>query len=345
MPWQLGLDALPALARGFALLGSGGGGRTTLLEQLARQAAGRWPVRVHTVDELDPRLPCVAVGFAGSTLLLSERVPGDDPFEPLLRAAERWTGAAAAGVCALEGAGLNGLTPLLLSDRLQLVDADLMGRALPRIDQLSLLVDQVPGILVLCGTGGDGILVLDRARGADIEPIVRSALIQSGGVGAVAVAGFTVGDLRTHAIRDSYRRALHWGTTALASGSRGPAGFAEQLGGRLLAVGQVQRVESAAYDPMTFAAELIDDDGALVRLVARSELLAVLRDGRLVAQSPEIIVAMDTISGAVLEVDDIRTAQHVDVIALPAPRWWQESPTRLAAVQPAAFGLPGLESS
>ena len=284
MPWHLGLDALPALARGFALLGSGGGGRTTLLEQLARQAAGRWPIRVHTVDELDLRIPCVAVGFAGSTLLLSERVPGDDPFEPLLRAAERWT-------------------------------------------------------------GGDGILVLDRARGADIEPIVRSALIQSGGVGAVAVAGFTVGDLRTHAIRDSYQRALRWGTTALRSGSRGPAGFAEQLGGRLLAVGQVQRVESAAYDPMTSAAELIDHDGALVRLVARSELLAVLRDGRLVAQSPEIIVAMDTISGAVLEVDDIRTAQHVDVIALPGPQWWQQSPARLAAVQPAAFGLPGLESS
>lgn len=344
MPWRLALDALPPLARGFALLGSGGGGHTTLLQQLTRTAA-RWPVIVHAVDELDPRTPCMAVGFAGSTLLLTERVPGLDPFGPLIRAAERWTGESIGAVCALEGAGLNGLAPLLLSDRYPLIDADFMGRALPRIDQLSVLVDDVPGVVVLCATGGDGILVLDRARAPDVEPLVRSALVQAGGAGPLAVAGFRVGDLVEHAVLGSYQRALRWGSlSAEASGSRSWANLAVAVDGHWLGGGQVRVVEAAPRDSMTHAIELLADDGALLRLVGRSELLAVLRDGQLVAQSPEIIVTIDTVSGDVLEVDDISTAQHLDLLALPAPDWWMRSPERLAQVVPSAFGIRGLDA-
>lgn len=344
MPWRLGLDALPALARGFALLGSsGGGGRTTLLQQLTRTTV-RWPIPIHRTEELDPRTACIAVGFAGSTLLLTERIPGMDPFGPLIRAAEHWTGAAIGAVCGLEGAGLNGLVPLLLTGRYPLVDSDFMGRALPRIDQLSVLVDEVPGTVVLCGSGGEGIMVLDRVRPPDVEPLVRTALVQAGGAGPVAVAGLRVGDLLTHAILGSYQRALRWGSTGGATGGRtSSADLAVAIGGRLLGTGRVRTVETVPRDSMTYAIELLDDEGTLLRLVGRSELLAVLRDGHLVARCPEIIAAIDTISGDVLEVDDIKAAQHLSVLAMPAPDWWTRSPSRLAAVTPSAFGLSGLD--
>ncbi|GIT81891.1 hypothetical protein LLS1_35600 [Leifsonia sp. LS1] len=337
-----GPERLPALARGFSLLGSGGGGATTMLELMV-QSAPVWPATAHATDELDPATPCVAVAFAGSTYLLAERLPGSDVFGPLVTAAERWTGVRAAAVCALEGAGMNGLTPLLLADRLPLVDADLMGRALPRLDQVSLLVDALPGVVVVCDTGG-GVVVIDTQRPADVESQVRSAIVQAGGGGAVLVAGFTVGDLAEHAVLGTFGRALALGEN---SGDRAasPARLAADIEGRLLGSGRVSAIVPLPDDPYVSAIQLDADDGSLLRLVARSELLAVVRDGETTAASPEIIVALDSLSRDVLQVDGVTLARHVTVIALPAPEWWTRSPERRSRVTPAAFGLAGLEGA
>ncbi|WJS90246.1 S-methyl thiohydantoin desulfurase domain-containing protein [Microbacterium testaceum] len=329
----LGPDRLPALARGFALLGAGGGGATTLLELMAAEVLDG-PVALHDLDDLDPLTPCVAVGFAGSTYLLGERVPAEDAFAPLLAAAERWTGVAAVAVCALEGAGLNGLTPFLLARGRTLVDADLMGRALPGIDQLSLVVDAVPGVVLVADTGG-GVMVVESARAADVESLVRASVIRAGGAGAVLVAGFTVGDLVAHGIRGTFARALALGESDVSAG--------ELLGARILGAGRVSAVDAVPDDAFARSVELTGDDGALLRLVARSEFLAVTRDGRTIAASPDVLVAIDTVSGDVLQVDAVTLARHVRVLSLPAPEWWRESPERLAHVVPAAYGLRDLE--
>ncbi|MFF7684056.1 DUF917 family protein [Microbacterium sp. NPDC007973] len=327
----LGPDRLPVLARGFSLLGSGGGGTTTLLEIMAGQVIDA-PVALYDIDDLDPRTPCVAIGFAGSTYLLTERVPPPDAFAPLFAAAERWTGVRATAVCAMEGAGLNGLTPLLVGDRM-LVDADLMGRALPGIDQLSLLVDAVPGAIVVADTGG-GVMLVDSSRAGDAESLVRSSVIRAGGAGAVLVAGFTVGDLRAHGIPGTYTRALALGVADIGGDDLPEA--------RVLGSGRVSAVDAVPDDAFVRSVELVGDDGALLRLVARSEFLAVTRDGETIAASPEILVAIDSVSGEVLQVDAVTLARHVRVVALDAPPWWLASTERLARVVPAAYGLRGL---
>lgn len=345
MPVTLGRDSLPALARGFSLLGAGGAGPTTLLELMAERAPV-WPVTVRTAEELDPETPCLAAAFAGSTYLLAERIPSDDVFAPLIAAAERWTGVRARAVCALEIAGVNGLTPLLLTGEahgLELVDADFMGRAFPRLDQVSLLVDRTPGTVTVCNTGENGIVLIDTGRASDVESLVRSAIVQAGGAGAVLVAGFTVGDLAEHAVLGGYGRALRLGRAFDAAADRPLSELAPALGGRMLGAGRVTSVRPAPGDPYSSAIEITGDDGALLRLVARSELLALLRDGRTVAASPEIIVAVDSISRDILQVDGVALARHVAVLALPAPGWWSTTPERLAHATPAAFGLAGLE--
>src|SRR6478609_6177290 len=80
-------DDLTALARGYALLGSGGGGSTTMLELMLAGAEG-WPIEVSPVAALDPATPCLGVAFVGSTMLLGERLPGANPFARLLGAVE-----------------------------------------------------------------------------------------------------------------------------------------------------------------------------------------------------------------------------------------------------------------
>jgi DUF917 family protein len=309
--------------------------------ELMVQDAPVWPISLREPHEFEPSTPCVAVAFAGSTYLLTERLPAADAFGPLLAAAERWTGVRASAVCGLEGAGMNGLSPLLLADRLDLVDADLMGRALPRLDQVSLLVDDLPGVVTVCDTGG-GVVVIDTARRSDVESQVRSAIVQAGGAGAVLIAGFTVGDLAAHGVLGTVTRALGLGLAA-ADRTLAPTALAEALDARLLGTGRVTGVEASVEDPYVSAIQLDDDDGALLRLVARSELLAVMRDGRTTAASPEIIVALDSVSGDVLQVDEVTLARNVIVLALEAPTWWTSSPDRERHITPAGFGLAGLE--
>lgn len=334
---------LSPLCRGFSLLGSGGGGTTTMLELMLTDAD--WPLTVHPVDGLDPATPCVAAAFAGSTYLLTERIPGADPFGELIDAAERWTGVRAGAVCPLEGAGLNGLTPLTIAGRLPVVDADFMGRALPRLDQLSLFVDRVPGTVTVCGSGAGGVVLIETDRAADVESLVRGAIVQAGGAAAVLVAGFTVGDLIEHAVLGGYERALALGAAFDAAAGAPLDELATLLGGRMLGTGRIAAVEAAPSDAYSSAVEVTADDGALLRLVARSEVLAVLRDGALEASSPEIIVTIDSISRDILQVDGLTIARHVALLALPAPEWWTSSPDRLRQVTPSAFGIDGLEAA
>ncbi|MFU8946441.1 DUF917 family protein [Mycetocola zhadangensis] len=344
MPTTLDLASLPALANGFALLGSGGGGATTMLE-LTLQGSSDWPMTVHDVGELDPSLPCLGAAFVGSTMLLGERLPGSAPFAPLIAAAERWLGNHVPVVCSIEGGGLNGLVPLTLSDERMIVDADLTGRAVPALDQMSLLVDRVPGIVVTCDSGAGGVTLMQTDRALDIERVVRASTIQAGGVGGMVFAGFTVGDLLEHSIVGTTARALDLGNAYLAARSGPLTGLAAALGGRLLAEGRITAIDPDTLDQHVTAFGITGSDGEVHRLVARSENLAFMTDGRLDAAAPDLIVVLDAISRDILETTDLSRARHVAVIQLDGPSWWSRSAERKRHVVPSAYGLDGLDGA
>lgn len=342
MSRTLELAQLPALARGYALLGSGGGGTTTMLE-LVLSDPSRWPITVFDVDELDPDLPCLGAAFVGSTMLLGERLPGSAPFAPLIAAAERWLGEPARAVCSLEGGGLNALAPFTLADDRIVVDADLTGRAVPGLDQMSLLVDGVPGVIATCDTGAGGVMLVKTDRPPDLERVIRSAIVQAGGVGGTVFAGFTVGDLAEHAIQGGVARALGLGTAFDAHRAAALPELARALGGRLLAEGRITAVEPDLRDPHVNVVAVDGRGGEVHRLVTRSETLACVTDGRLVAAAPEIIVVLDAVSREALEVTDLTMSRTVAVIELPGPEWWSRSEARRRHVVPSAYGLADLD--
>ncbi|MFF5625433.1 DUF917 family protein [Microbacterium sp. LWH10-1.2] len=341
---ELARDDLTALARGYALLGSGGGGSTTMLE-LMLGSSPEWPMRIAAASDLDPATPCLGVAFVGSTMLLGERMPGADPFLPLLSAVERWLGHPVPAVCSLEGGGMNGLAPLTLAGTHVVVDADCTGRAVPGLDQMSLFVDHVPGLVFACETGADGVALVEAKRPIDAERVVRSAIIQAGGVGCAVLGGFTVGDLREHAIGGHLAYALGLGRAFLEFGRAPLPILAEALGGELLAEGRIVSAAPSPTDPHANAVEISGLGGVVHRVVTHSETLAVLADGRLIASAPTIIVILDAVSREILEVTDLGLARTVAVLGIPAPGWWRERPERLARVLPSAYGLLGLDAA
>lgn len=339
MPHELWPADLPALTRGASYLGSGGAGPAELGARLLL-SSGRWPLRVHDVDELPAATPCVALAYVGSTLILTERLPPDDPFAVAIAAVERWLGTADSAVCLIEAAGMNAVLPLTLAHTRRLVDADCMGRGLPDLDQISLLVDGLDGLVAAVPTGGDGVLVAERARPGDLERIVRTAVECHGGWTPLALGGFTVADLVEHALPGTLRRAAALGAAALGADDGSPQELASALGARLLGGGRVAQID--AEDPGVTTITLHTAESDVLRLIARSEFVAAMTNGVTEAASPGIVVALDAGTRMPLEVGQLRPAMDVFVLALPAPAWWTARPDRRALVEPERWGLVGL---
>ncbi|WP_347755408.1 DUF917 domain-containing protein [Agrococcus sp. ProA11] len=341
MPWTLERADLAALGRGASLLGGGGGGNPRLMALSAGESAD-WPVQVHQVAELDPATPCVAVGLGGSTTVFGERLPHPDLFAEAIATIDRWTGAPAEAVCMTEIGGMNALSALPLAHELRLVDADLMGTALPELDQFTLLADDVPDLVVAISAWTRGTVLMTDARPKDVEQVLRAAFQAAGGWAGTVIGGFRVGDLAQHAIAGGLARALElggaWGAAPMSIGSRIAAIGAERLG-----VGRVTAIEHDRSDVRIRTVDIAGSDGALVRVITRDDALACMVDGRVAARAPQIIDVVDPQSGAVLQVEDIAVGKSVAVLVLDAPAWWTASPERLAMVLPSRYGLEGLD--
>lgn len=342
MPLTLQAADLTALARGFSLLGSGGGGSPHVGELILRRSAS-WPLVVHGADELDHATPCVAVGYIGSTLLLEERLPDLEPFTPAITAIERWLGVECAAVCSIEGAGLNGFAPLQLAGHRAVVDADCMGRALPDLDQISLLVDGLPDLVAATSTGAGGVALVHAARAEDVERVLRTATSCNGGWAGMALGGFHVGDLLDHSVTSGIHRAHALGHAFDAARSSSPADLAAALGGSVVGVGRVVAAAPEPGMPGVHSFELRTEAADVLRVVARSEFIAVMRNGVVAASSPTVIVVMDAVSRAPLEVDELAVGKDVLVLRLPAPDWWSAEPQRLDRARPVRWGIDGLE--
>lgn len=344
MPWTLAPGDSDALSLGCSLLGGGGGG-SPHLARLLLTVASPWPVVLHELADLPAETPCIGLAFVGSTLILQERLPGREPFATTLDAIERWLGTADSAVCPLEGAGVNGLAVLPLAGGRRIVDVDCMGRALPDLDQISLLVDGVPGLVAATVTGEEGVVLLDRVRPRDLERVVRTALECNGGWAPLALGGFTVGDLREHGIGGTTRRAVDLGRAALAARDAEASALAARLGGRLVGVGRVVAHDHEAEPLGVMTYDVRTSSGDVLRLIARSEFVAALANGIVTAVSPTIISVLDAVTRTPLQLDEVAVGKDLMVIALPSPAWWTARPERQRCVDPQRWGLLGLAES
>lgn len=341
MTTTVGAGDVEAFALGARLLGAGGGGSPRLIELMLSRSHG-WPVHVDDVESLDPDTPCIAGAFIGSTLIHDERLPSPDPFGSLAQAIERWIGAEIPAVCSFEGGGVNSMVPLLFAPGRTILDADLSGRAVPFLDQFSLFVDRVPGLVIACESGAGGITLVQSDRGADTEEIVRSAIIQAGGIGPAVVGGFTVGDLLNHAVLGHLSRTLELGRIFENRADASMSDLASALGGNILFSGRIVDVVQDAHDPHVHTVELITTDERVCRIVCRSEILACVVDGATVAASPTVIFAIDSLTRRNLEVTELVLNRHIAVFSLPASPWWN-SDHRRAAIAPSVYGIQGLD--
>ena len=331
-----------ALVIGVSLLGSGGGGDAVTFARVLRHRLGAGTLRLHSAPELAGGT-VVPVGVVGATSVFLEKLPGGHELTGAVRAVCRWTGSDATAVMPLEAGGLNGVAALVAALELDLpfLDADLMGRALPRLDQLTWSAQGAPLVpAALCEPGGQ-VVVIDGATPSALERTARAFLSQSGGWAAIALRPVPVPVATENAVIGSLARALGLGRghARLPEGASAAA-VAAALGGDVVGVGRVRQIARLHHPLPTGSSIHVDnsDTGEVLRIEAQNEYLLAFLDGRAVASTPDLVCVLDRRSRLPISVDLLRTGDEVMVLVLPGPSWWQQH-HRLRHVDPTAFGL------
>lgn len=340
-PTVSGAD-LDDLVVGVSLLGSGGGGDARTLAHVLRRELGAGEQRLHRPEELANRT-VLPVAVVGATSLFLEKLPGGRELTGAVQAVGRWTGVRPTAVMPLEAGGLNGVTGLLaaLALDLPLLDVDLMGRALPRLDQLSWSAQGMPLVpCALCESGGQ-VLVIDGASPGDLERTARSFLVQSGGWAAIALRPVPVAEAAANGIIGSLAHALELGRAhATLSEGSSAAAVERALGGVVLGSGRVRQIARPHEpDPTKSSIHVEDSDtGAVLRIEAQHEYLLAFVDGHPVASTPDLLCVLDRRTYAPISVDRLRAGDEVMVLSCPGPSWWRQH-GQLRHVGPEAFGF------
>ncbi|MHB9756625.1 DUF917 domain-containing protein [Streptomyces sp. BYX5S] len=337
---------VPALVTGVNILGCGGGGDASAFASMLRHAlTGPGTVSWHDADT-DPALDpvVVPVGVVGAVNVLSEKLPNGQEFRDALTAITRWTDTPAPdALMAVEAGGPNALTVLLaaLDLHLPVVDVDLMGRALPRLDQLSWAVRGLPVTPCALAEPGGQILVVDRTDAHGLERTVRGFLTAAGGWAALALAPVRLSAVRDACVHGSLTRSLALGRAHAALPHRPARDDVEAaLGCRVLAAGRIQEVARSEGPGFGRGSVTVTDaaSGAVVRLETENEIVLALRDGEVAATAPDVICLLDRRTAHPVAIDRIRPGQEVVAATLPGPEFWRQPDTE-PYVSPRAFGL------
>lgn len=340
------------------MLGSGGGGEAEMWAHRVRASLPATGIELLSLDQARDRglNSVAAVGMIGATSVLVEKLPHGGEIAEAVEASRRWTGLPVEALMPVEAAGLNAALAVTAAAELglPLLDVDLMGRALPRFDQLSLLAAG-SGLIrsaALAETGGQ-VLVLDHSIPSMLERAVRAYVSVAGGWAGASFGPVAVAALTGRCCKGTLGRAIRLGQAleaASGDSASAPALVAQSLGGLLLGTGRVVDVaRGPVQHPNRARFAVASRTGPVLRIEAENEYLLVLVDGEPAVSCPELILVLDRRRARPIAVDRLRFGDDVQVLALPGPSWWWENPERLRSVAPRAFGidldpvrLPGL---
>jgi DUF917 family protein len=320
---QLDEPRLEALARGCALLGSGGGGDTALALAAARHAVREHgPVRVVGLDALPDEALVMPCGQVGSVAFAAERLWSGDEGRALREVIQRRRGEPVAALMPFQIGGANGLLPVLWAARLglPLADADGMGRTFGALYQQAMHLAGLPAAPVALVDGRGSCVVVEAADDLAGDRLASAIAGGMGGLAAIALYTMTAAQARAAAVTGSLTRAY-------ALGARRANGLARLIEGR---VTDVERRPGGA-------SATVRDGARRLRIELREEYLLALDDGALVAAVPDIISVLSAETGEPIAADALRPGAHVAVVALPAPAIWH-SDRGLALAGPGAFG-------
>jgi DUF917 family protein len=335
---------VPLLARGCAILGTGGGGEVYTGSLILHEALRVYgPVPVVTLEELDPEGLLLPLGGIGAPTVGVEKLPSGDEGMRLRDHLETVTGRKAVAVMSSEIGGSNGMEPIAWAAQMGLpvVDADSMGRAFPEVQQVAQYVaGRPPELFALTDVMGS-VVTLRPASGPWSERILRAVTVAFGGTALMADYVMTVGEAIGAVVRGSLTRAIEIGR-AIAEAEDDPvSALVAVVDGARLLDGKIVDVERRTTAGFARGSVLVEgsgaDSGRLLRLEIQNENLVALEDGVVRASVPDLITVVDSTTAEAIATELVRYGQRVTVIAFACDPIWRTS-KGIETAGPRAFG-------
>ena len=335
------------IARGSAVLGTGGGGDPYLGKLAAIHAMQRFgPLQLVDIDEL-PDDTLVAFPFAiGSPVPFLERITMTKELVTAYHAMCRYMGKTIGAVMSAEIGGMNSVLPFAVGRELGLpvIDGDCMGRAYPEIQLVTLtLYGHSASPLAVADEHGN-VTVVDTVDNTWAEKIARPVAVEMGAISGGFGYPVTVKDLKEAAILGTVTFAEEIGKAirvAQQSHADPVDAVLETTGGFRLFVGRIIDVARKTQKGWALGETRISGvdayDGREMTVRFQNEHLVAIENDEIVTSVPDLIAILDTERGEPITTENLRYGFRVTVIGIPSDAKWR-TPEGIALGGPRHFG-------
>jgi uncharacterized protein len=349
--WKLDHDSLADLVTGCALLGSGGGGETHAAVVMLGGMIERGPsIEIIELDQLADDALVVCVGFVGAPVTLQEKLIAEGEIVPAIMAMQARLGRPIDALVAAEIGGLNGLSPLIAAGLtgLPVLNADGMGRAFPRSDQVTFAIYGEAAAPTIIGNEHQELVIIERAANDRVEDLVRGLSVTMGSKCFSVDYPMSGRALRRHAVPRTLSLARDIGrvVNGAAAGEGDPFAQLQAMLARdwgyvsnCLFEGRIVDKRHDVRAGFGFGrVRIAGADGSELDLHFQNEFLMAELDGTAVCSTPDILSVVEAESLRNIGSDAVRYGQRVRVLAIEAPPLLT-SPEALAKVGPRTFGF------
>lgn len=335
------------IARGSAVLGTGGGGDPYLGKLAAIEAIKKHgPLQLVDINEL-PGDMLVAFPFGiGSPVPFLERITLTRELITAYHAMSRYFGQQIGAVMSIEIGGMNSVLPFATGRELGLpvIDGDCMGRAYPEIQLVTLtLYGHSAAPLVVADEHGN-VTVVDTVDNTWAERIARPVAVEMGAIAGGFGYPVTVKDLKEAAILGSVSFAEEIGKAIRVAQRehRDPVeAVLDTAGGFRLFSGRIIDVERRTQKGWALGETRVAgvDEFAGREMVVRfqNEHLVAIENDEIVASVPDLLAILDTERGEPITTENLRYGFRVTVIGIPCDAKWR-TPEGIALGGPRHFG-------
>lgn len=320
MKW-LTIEQLDDLARGAAILGSGGGGAPSYNKLITQQMIETYgPIQLLSVEELADDAVVAPVAFMGAPLVALEKIPTGREFPAIFSKMSTLPTV----LMAAEIGGGNAFTALWVAAKLRLpvLDADTIGRAFPELQMSTCTIFGVKPSPTYLADGFGNVVEIHSDDPHKVEVFARQLTISMGSRAAVTIYPMTGKQAKEVVVPGTVSQALAVG---------------RELSGTLLASGMIVDVNHKVDRGFLLGTTRLHTEAGDYELDYQNEFLRVRHHNRSVALTPDIIALIEQDSGMPITTASLQYGLRVNLMVLEAPAIWR-TPKGMGLVGPRVFG-------